>query len=378
MRNYKLLIPLCFLSFISCFPDAKYKECSLQKTNETLKFRLDSVTKNEIYSYSIYNDNDGKEFFVFQNQGKNTLLFYELKKQNLAFKIDYPIEGDNGVGFGDGYYVHNLDSIYIPNGDVKVISLINKTCKLIDKYVYDKDRDNKSLSLFNFGAANYKPATVIGRTMYIYSGPNRYIEHDPVSITLNMDTKEIKALPFDYPEYPGSETKLKKYGLENTFSRCFDGKRFVYSFYYDENIYVATPSHDSIQMIPVKSNYFNKVQLPDELTASPIDFCENAWYGNLLYDKYRDLYYRVAYPSTKIEKGIRPIELFLYGRKNFSIIILDKDFKKIGETMFPDYTYNSNIMFIHEDGLYISDSHYLNPEFSDDELSFRLFKLIKK
>ena len=83
----------------------------------------------------------------------------------------------------------------------------------------------------------------------------------------------------------------------------------------------------------------------------------------------------MAYPSTKIEKGIRPIELFLYGRKNFSIIILDKDFKKIGETMFPDYTYNSNIMFIHEDGLYISDSHYLNPEFSDDELSFRLFKL---
>jgi len=35
-------------------------------------------------------------------------------------------------------------------------------------------------------------------------------------------------------------------------------------------------------------------------------------------------------------------------------------------------------MLIHEDGLYISDSHYLNSEFSDDELSFRLFKLIKQ
>ncbi len=40
--------------------------------------------------------------------------------------------------------------------------------------------------------------------------------------------------------------------------------------------------------------------------------------------------------------------------------------------MFPDYTYNSNIMFVHEDGLYISDSHYLNPNFSDDELSLKL------
>ena len=89
------------------------------------------------------------------------------------------------------------------------------------------------------------------------------------------------------------------------------------------------------------------------------------------------MYYRVAYPSTEIEKNIRPIELSLYGRKNFSIIILDKVFNKVGETMFPDYTYNSNIMFVHEDGLYISDSHYLNPNFSDDELSLKLFKIVK-
>ena len=377
MKAYGLIFVLFFIVLISCTSEAKYTEFSLKETDVELKFQLDSVTKNEFYCYSTYKDNEGKDFFVFQNQGKNTLLFYELKNQSLAFKIDYPIEGDNGIGLGDGFYIHNLDSIYIPNRDIKEISLTNKSCILIDKYPYENDKDNKPLSIFCFGAANYKPATVIGRTMYIYSGPNRYVDYDPVTVTLNMDTKEIKALPFDYPEYPGSETKIKKYGLENLFSRCFDGKRFVYSFYYDEDIYVASPSHDSIRKIPVKSKYFNEVQLPDELTASPMDFCENAWYGNLIYDKYRDLYYRVAYPSTEIEKNIRPIELSLYGRKNFSIIILDKDFNKVGETMFPDYTYNSNIMFVHEDGLYISDSHYLNPNFSDDELSLKLFKIVK-
>lgn len=66
-----------------------------------------------------------------------------------------------------------------------------------------------------------------------------------------------------------------------------------------------------------------------------------------------------------------------YGRKNFSIIILDRDFNIIGETLFPDYTYNSTLMFIREDGLYISDSHYLNPDFSDDILSFQRFDLVK-
>lgn len=34
-------------------------------------------------------------------------------------------------------------------------------------------------------------------------------------------------------------------------------------------------------------------------------------------------------------------------------------------------------MFIREDGLYISDSHPRNPEYSDDILSFRRFDLIE-
>jgi hypothetical protein len=76
-------------------------------------------------------------------------------------------------------------------------------------------------------------------------------------------------------------------------------------------------------------------------------------------------------------KDIRAIDLLRYGRKNFSVIILDKDFNIIGETMFPDYTYNSQVMFIREDGLYISCSHFLNPEYSDDVLSFRRFDLVK-
>lgn len=33
------------------------------------------------------------------------------------------------------------------------------------------------------------------------------------------------------------------------------------------------------------------------------------------------------------------------------------------------------MMFVREDGLYISDSHYKNPSFNEDVLSFRRFEL---
>lgn len=72
------------------------------------------------------------------------------------------------------------------------------------------------------------------------------------------------------------------------------------------------------------------------------------------------------------------MELLEYGGKNFSIIILDKDLKYIGETKFPDYTYNSKLMFVSKEGLYISSSHYMNPNFSDDLLNFSCFNLVKE
>lgn len=69
------------------------------------------------------------------------------------------------------------------------------------------------------------------------------------------------------------------------------------------------------------------------------------------------------------------MELMRYGRKVFSIIILDNQFNIIGETLFPEYTYNSNLIFIREDGIYISNSHFMNPTFNDDVLSFHKFEL---
>lgn len=375
-KNEKLSIALFVSLLVSC-SESNHSEYKLINTNKQLLFELDSNTKNELFNYSIYSDVD-KSYFAFQAPGSNRILFYDLGSQRKEFEINPSIEGNNGVGLVNGFFIHNLDSIYIPNFDLKEISLINRNCTVIDKYMYEKDENGQELSINYYSSAYLKQFENIGRDLYLYSGPNRFLEKDPVTIKFNMDTHKIIALPFNYPEYPGSDTKLKKYGLETAFSRCYNSKNFIYSFYYDENIYIASMDHQSIHTIPVKSEFFDKVILPGELTAQPNEFCEKPWYGNLLYDKYREVYYRIAYPKSTIEKNIRPMELLGYGRKNFSIIILDKNLKKIGETLFPDYTYNSRIMIILEDGLYISDSHYLNPNFNDDILSFRKFELVKK
>ena len=59
-------------------------------------------------------------------------------------------------------------------------------------------------------------------------------------------------------------------------------------------------------------------------------------------------------------------------------MILDKDFQVIGETLFPENTYIPVMFFVLEDGLYISDNNFQNPEFNENVLSFRRMELTEQ
>jgi hypothetical protein len=353
---------------------------TLKKSESQLSFSLDNNTKSDILALFLYKDEDKTEYLTFQNPGQNEILFYNMDSRLLEFKVTPQYEGNNGVGTFLGYYVHNLDSIFLTIVGIEEIALIDRNAIVKDKYPFDITRDGITLSAFYSTSYRYHPILLFGKKLCIVPGCNRWVDRSPVCATIDLTDGTVEALQaFNYPSFPGADNKAKKASAEIYVSRCFNGKQFVYSFYFDEDIYVVSPDHETIERVKVKSNYINKIGILDDYgNLTYEDVCENPNYGNMFYDEYRDVYYRIAYPETEIEKGIRGMELQYYGRKNFSIIILDKDFNIIGETMFPDYTYNSNVMFIREDGLYISSSHYLNPEYSDDVLSFRRFDLVKK
>ncbi len=367
----------CLLSCVDKKVQTK-ESYNLVASDKQLSFALDPNTKTFILALFPFTDETGKEYLTFQNQDQNEILFYDMNSRKLEFKVKPAYEGPNGVGQVLGYYVHTIDSIFLTISGTNEIVLVNRNAEIKDKINYERAEDGTLLTDFCSISSVYQPIIMIDKEMYIMSGCNRWLEKDPISAVINLEVKTIHVLPYYYPSFPGADNKAKRAGIEEHLSRCFDGKHFVYSFYFDETIYIASQDHDSIKEVKVKSKYIDKVRLLDDYgNLTFTDACENPNYGNLLFDKYRNVYYRIAYPETEIEKEVKGMELLQYGRKNFSIIILDKNFNIIGETLFPDYTYNSTLMFVREDGLYISDSHYLNPDYSDDELSFKCFTLKK-
>jgi hypothetical protein len=98
------------------------------------------------------------------------------------------------------------------------------------------------------------------------------------------------------------------------------------------------------------------------------------FYRGILYDKYRDVYYRFAV-SKGNEKA--PLHQTRY-HADISVIILDSDFKWIGETILPKNVYSYKFWFVGQDGLYISKSHPFNENISENTMSFGVFSIAAK
>lgn len=376
-----ILFPFLILLLLSCNgrrgPAAGY---TLQATDGYLEYPLEGTSKLTIKALFPYRDKDGQEYLTLQTTAGNRIVFYEMATGQPVFEIQPDWEGPNGTGPFLGYYVQDLDNLYLTALGKAELIRIDRNARIKEKIRYDEAADRTPLHAANALSFVYKPLYLLNGQLYILSECNRLSSPNPVSACIDTATHAIRALPFSYPSFPHSENKAKAYGVESSLSRCFDGQQFVYSFHFDETLYVASPDHQTVRKIPARSRYIPHVEIPDEnknysFAQMLKRMCENPNYGNLIHDPYRNVYYRIAYPRTEIEPDENCVDIWQYGRKKFSILILDENFQVVGETLLPENTYNSTLWFVRADGLYLSTGYFMNPDFQEDRLVFRRFCL---
>lgn len=59
------------------------------------------------------------------------------------------------------------------------------------------------------------------------------------------------------------------------FSRCFNGDKFIYSFFYEEDIFITSIDHNIVERVNVKSNYIDRVVMPNDYNGTLKSMCEN-------------------------------------------------------------------------------------------------------
>jgi hypothetical protein len=150
--------------------------------------------------------------------------------------------------------------------------------------------------------------------------------------------------------------------------------QIIISYPIDSEIEVFDLSKNVRERHYAGSQYFHKI--PDWSTPDSNEderfYIESDSYREILFDPWRLLYYRFAY--RKVNYYDHQNKRVDWNYKIPSIIILDQDFKKIGECDLSVNTYYTRNTFVGPEGLYISINHNENKNADENKLSFQLFK----
>ena len=179
-----------------------------------------------------------------------------------------------------------------------------------------------------------------------------------------------------YPSIFDHDVKNPAGGYEFTYDYNYQQKRLVCSFRGYDSLMVTDDLHH-MKWVDGKSRYLESRRPYVPESGNPeqsfTKLKEMGGYLHLMYDKYRNVYYRFVEHPCKLGFG----EYYMDEPKarEFSIIIFDKDLNIIGETKFPGNKYFNKMSFIGRDGLYISENNWANPDFDKHKLVFACFKL---
>ena len=355
------------------------------------------VDENTYYlSKSIFQfEEDDKEYLLFGNLEKrqHELLIYDIEKQNLHKRIPLEKEGPNGVpGIWGCIPFFDSKTFLVSQHNSGRMSIIDGEGIVVQKYSMRQFSDKtKRRGLWvdsRFGVSFfYTPSFIKDSIVYFSNGIfiqykiNQRLDREvwktiPMFNSLNLKNGHIHTLPIKYPDIFEDDVKVPAGGgYEFTYDYNYKQERLVCSLTGYDSIMV-TDDLKQVRWYNGKSRYLKSMR-PKVYEADGFDWLreatENPAYHNIMYDKYRDVYYRIVELPYELKQNESPFDT-PKGRE-FSIIIFDKDLNIIGETKFPGNKYLYKMSFVGRDGLYISENNLANPEFDENKLVFACFAL---
>lgn len=348
---------------------------TFEKTSE-VRFPLDSVTP--YYSRcSQYFTSVNDMLMAVENSSENRIYLYNLNTKELIKFISFEQDGPEGIGQMEGFYIHTLDSIFVPSTNMQALFLLNQQGKVVKKYAYPKRERRDLLQIFFTTDA---PAILFNHQLYFIPSSFGGTKENPKNaIVLDLKT----------------ETWEEKGNIPDTYNKGFFGAINFYHSYYTYNpnkgIYVhsfpidnyvyAYDLKDSVKQYYAGSKYLKDVK---PLSDNPFNalfeerskyFKQSPSYLGIHYDQYRKFYYRIAQQPIS-DALINDPEPLKRGHKHFSIVILDENLQKVGEYSFKEkYTYGESIIAVPE-GLMILN--FKKCQQNEDYLYYDIFKIVKK
>jgi|GEM_PF-4087007 len=261
-----------------------------------ITFNIDQETSFNNYFYDAFTIN-GEDVLGLVNRNANGVQVYSLTDGKLHKKFKFQESGPDGFPRLRAFTFINPDSIFIINLYAKNLWLVDIDGKIKRKFNALNDNGKP---LFNLGAAFYtgvKPLFYKNR-LYIQSYSKDvnssdltfFDQDNKTEIEIDLESENWKYVNIHYP--PFYKGNLWVGDISRDLGK--DGK-LVYSFGADSNIITYNLADKRSEVFDAQSNFIGNIMplvKTDDEAAVARYFLEIPRYTNLVYDKYRDVYYR--------------------------------------------------------------------------------------
>jgi hypothetical protein len=328
-------------------------------------------------SSKAYKMNSG-EFMFLVNKRNNSLVQIDVKNPENLIIHKFERDGPSGIGGIRGVAKFDDNTLVLVSENV-VHYFYDLSNKKITKSDLIDVESGEMLKQADFTSNDYEEYCKIGSIGYFMQSTKTW------STSLGRDDPDYKLVAYydeEDREYGFSDFQFPddyntKTNYWNRPSIATDGERIYLSLFSDHRVHIYDGVSQNSKV--AKSKFVNEIFTQIDIHDQSIDALEylaiEPYYIGLIYDKYRNLFYRIA----KITKD----EDIPYLKKNsqfyasrpmqFSVMVLDEDLNVLSETLLERDKYLHMNIVVLEAGLAISKMHPANEEQSEEYLEFDIF-----
>jgi hypothetical protein len=295
------------------------------------------------------------DWSVLQHQ--DSILIYTLRKDGSIYRGSLPSHSRYLLTSASGFekiHIHSPDSIFLFKVRDQSISLIN-----------DKGIEYTSWAIPNYNGVRHKidisPANrpviyddVLSITMAPYVKLAEFYDHDH-EFKMNLQSNECMSY-LRYPDHYSADNWWHVSG--NGIYRTLSGEgELVFSFAIHDSLYIYSNRGTHLRTVPAKSRYMDEFPPPPYIDTDQRATLEYAttipMYKAIIWDKYRNFYYRIATHAQSARNASGRINNV--NDRPWSIIVLDQQFRILGEQRFPAGNYYYAAIYPVKDGLLIAN-----------------------
>ncbi len=362
---------LVMIIITSCHKTSKTNITKQLKRNEDLiKIQIPPFVNSQTKDIQYFTNN-GENILAYGSN--NQIYFFSLDSLTIVKSTNYQQYGPQGIPNFMGFHVLNMDSIILTSQRSIIITNSNDS-------IYTKldllEWNSKFIQPFHIfspsARSDFHPVRLNNKlyfSTFQFDIESSDFSETSIGLYYDLNNNSIHEMEFNYPKFPRNYESIN-----HNVSRVYRNNKWIYSFGVLDDVFVFdnTGNYD---MYPLRSlSHAKKVRINNEY--SYINAIRSPSYMSIKYDPWRDVFYRIFYPGYEVQnnKDEDYYHSLVETPPLFSVIIIDSNFRIIGETTMPFQHYDPHSNFITKEGLFFG-LHVNHPEFDPDYLSFARFSL---